>query len=101
MIPGITLSGKGSEKGSVCDGEVTGVAMGLSPPEDLCENSDSYSSPNSCQSWAAGCWGWNCSARVPQLAGESRQAESQCMHLEVLGAELFGRQGLPWPLCPS
>lgn len=39
--------------------------------------------------------------RVPQLAGESRQAESQCMHLEVLGSELFGRQGLPWPLCPS
>lgn len=23
------------------------------------------------------------------------------MHLEVLGSELFGQQGLPWPLCLS
>lgn len=31
VIPGIMLSGKGSEKGSVCDGEVTGVAWGSVP----------------------------------------------------------------------
>lgn len=60
----------------MCDREVTGVAMGLSPPEDLCENSNSYSSPNSCQAWADGCWGWDYSAlEVPQLAGESHQEE--------------------------